>query len=89
VARRLQARFEAGRYQLADAVQRQAQATQQLELATDEYEALQTAWSAGAATRLELDAALVRQFEAATLLALAEVDVQAAAYQVERMIAWE
>jgi multidrug efflux pump subunit AcrB/outer membrane protein TolC len=89
VARQLQARFEAGRYQLADAVQRQAQATQQLELATDEYEALQTAWSAGAATRLELDAALVRQFEAATLLALAQVDVQAAAYQVERMIAWE
>lgn len=70
---------------LLDATNRRTHAQAQVELATSEYDTLNEAFSAGAASRLEVDSALLRRFEAEMLLAVAEVDIQAAAYRVRRL----
>ncbi len=61
-ARQFEANHAAARMSLLDAINRRTQAQAQVELATSEYDTLNEAFSAGAASRLEVDSALLRNF---------------------------
>jgi outer membrane protein TolC len=87
-ARQFEANHAAARMTLLDSINRRTQAQAQVTLAESEFDTLNRAFAAGGASRLEVDSSLLRRFEAETLLAVAEVDVQEAAYRVRRLARW-